>query len=78
MNVVSWPARLPDLSNIEHLWDHHDGQIGARPGRSYSRNQLAQTLREQRRRTPFLGIKGSRRRVRARALLPVVGIHDTE
>ena len=22
VNVLDWPARLPDISPIEHLWDH--------------------------------------------------------
>ena len=27
VNVLQWPARSLDLSPIEHVWDHLDGQV---------------------------------------------------
>ena len=28
--MLQWPAKLPDLSPIEHLWDHLDRQVRER------------------------------------------------
>ena len=30
VNVLQWPARSPDLSPIEHLWDHLGRQVRER------------------------------------------------
>ena len=30
VNVLQWPARSPDLSPIEHLWDHLGHQVRER------------------------------------------------
>ncbi|GFX23429.1 transposable element Tcb2 transposase [Trichonephila clavipes] len=28
VTTLLWPVRSPDLSPIEHIWDHFDGELG--------------------------------------------------
>ena len=45
INVLPWPARSPDLSPIEQLWDHLGQRIRRRPNPPMNRDQLVQALR---------------------------------
>ncbi|GFV35506.1 transposable element Tcb1 transposase [Trichonephila clavipes] len=40
--TLPWPARFPDLSPIEHIWDH----LGRRVGRPTSLNELEARLQQ--------------------------------
>ncbi|GFV19037.1 transposable element Tcb2 transposase [Trichonephila clavipes] len=42
ITTVSWPARSPDLSPIEHIWDH----LRRRVGHSTSLNELEARLQK--------------------------------
>ena len=39
VNVIPWPARSPDLSPIEHMWDEMDRRLRRQP-------RVPQTLQE--------------------------------
>ncbi|GFU98893.1 transposable element Tcb1 transposase [Trichonephila clavipes] len=42
MTTLPWPARSPDLSPIEHIWDH----LGRRVGHPTSLNELEARLQQ--------------------------------
>lgn len=69
VNVLPWPARSPDLSPIEHLWDHLGRQIRQRAVVPGNRQELARALREEWQRIPdrviIRLIFSARRRVHA-------------
>ena len=69
VNVLPWPARSPDLSPIEHLWDHLGRRVQQRQHPPQTRNALAQALQEEWRRIPYHVIRrlvhSARRRVAA-------------
>ena len=46
VNVFPWPAHSPDLSLIEHLWNHLGQRIRRRPNPPMNRNHLVQALRQ--------------------------------
>ena len=52
VNVLPWPARSPDMSPIEHLWDALDRQIRDRPHPPANRQALVQALHEEWQRIP--------------------------
>ena len=67
VNVLSWPARSPDLSPIEHLWDHLGQRIERRPNPPMNRDQLVQTLSQEWRAIPDAVIRRLTNSVRCRA-----------
>ena len=72
VNGFLWPARSPDLSPIEHLWDHLGHRIRCHPNPPMNRDQLVQTLRQEWRAIPDAVIRrltnSVRRRVHASIL----------
>ena len=38
INLLQWPARSPDLSPTEHIWDHLGGQVRERHDVNNSRD----------------------------------------
>ena len=52
VNILLWSARSPDLSPIEHLWDHLGQRIRRRPNPPMNRDQLVQALRQEWRAIP--------------------------
>ena len=52
VNVLPWPSRSPDLSPIEHLWDHLGRQLRRRQPQPQNRQQLEHVLHEEWRRIP--------------------------
>ncbi|GFU13430.1 uncharacterized protein TNCV_937431 [Trichonephila clavipes] len=42
VTTLPWPARFPDLSPIEHIWDH----LGRRVGHPTSLNELEARLQQ--------------------------------
>ncbi|GFV61198.1 transposable element Tcb1 transposase [Trichonephila clavipes] len=42
VNTLPWPARSPDVSAIEHIWDH----LGRRVGHPTSLNKLEARLQQ--------------------------------
>ncbi|GFT16609.1 transposable element Tcb2 transposase [Trichonephila clavipes] len=42
VTILSWPGRSPDLSPIEHIWDH----LGRRVGHPTSLNELEARLQQ--------------------------------
>ncbi|GFT67833.1 transposable element Tcb1 transposase [Trichonephila clavipes] len=42
VTILPWPARCPDLSPIEHIWDH----LGRRVGHPTSLNELEARLQQ--------------------------------
>lgn len=69
MDVLPWPARSPDLSPIEHLWEHLDRKIRERDPQPATRQQLIRYLQEEWDQIPAQVIRrltdSSRRRVQA-------------
>ncbi|KAJ8894329.1 hypothetical protein PR048_006950 [Dryococelus australis] len=49
---LDWPAQIPDLNPIEHLWDELDRRARARQARPKSIAQLMEWLQEEWRRIP--------------------------
>ena len=45
--VLPWPAYSPDLSPIEHLWDHLGRRLANRNPKSGNRQQLMAALQEE-------------------------------
>jgi hypothetical protein len=46
VDVLPWPAHSPDLSPIEHLWDHLGRQLRRRPHQPANLQELEQALQE--------------------------------
>ncbi len=69
VNVLPWPARSPDMSPIEQLWDHLGRQVRRRQQPPLTRNALALALQEEWRQIPVHVVRrlvhSARRRVRA-------------
>ena len=47
VDVMSWPPYSPDLSTIEHLWDHLDRRVRARDPPPQTLPALRQALQEE-------------------------------
>lgn len=52
VQLLPWPSRSPDLSPIEHLWDHLGRQLRRRPQQPITIPQLEQALQEEWQRIP--------------------------
>ena len=52
VNVLPWPARSPDMSPIEHLWDLMDHRVRQRPHSPANRQELILALQEEWRQIP--------------------------
>lgn len=47
VNVLDWPAQSPDMNPIEHLWNHLENRLAARPQRPKNARELEAALREE-------------------------------
>lgn len=52
IQLLPWPSRSPDLSSIEHLWDHLGRQLRCRAQQPTTTPHLEQALREEWQRIP--------------------------
>ena len=61
IQVLPWPSRSPDLSRIEHLWDHSGRQRRCRPQQQATIPELEQAILEEWQRIPNNVIRRLRR-----------------
>ena len=57
VNVLPWPARSPELTCIEHLWDELGRRVRHRVNLPQTLPQLERVLTEEWRRTPMRPIR---------------------
>jgi len=66
---LDWPAKIPDLNPIEHLWDESERRLQARPSRPTSVSDLTNALLEEWSKIPMNTllnlVESSPRRVKA-------------
>ena len=74
VNVLDWPARLPDLSPIEHMWD----MLGRRVNKRHDLNSLAdleRALHQKWRRIPVYDVNKLINSLRSDAVMAAGGGH---
>jgi len=77
IEVLSWPARSPDLNPIEHIWNYLKVQIGQREKRPTSIHQLWEIVLEEWERVPLDYIQKLYQSmpIRVQAVLKAKGAH---